>query len=176
MAALLEMTNDASTPSPLGEAEIRSALDAVLDEESVTRDCVVSLSLVDDSVMRDYNREWRGIDAPTDVLSFEMERPDLAHGAVAAELDGQADVPCELGDIVIAPAYVCRQAPHFDNTAADEMLLLLVHGMLHLLGYDHIVEDEARRMERLEDAIVERIVGSARVTGGTVTRHRGDEA
>ncbi|MCH3943149.1 MAG: rRNA maturation RNase YbeY [Atopobiaceae bacterium] len=176
MSAILEMTDDSSVPSPLGQAEILAAMDAVLEAEGVSRDCVVSLSLVDDEDMRGYNREWRGIDAPTDVLSFEMDRPDLAHGAGADELSAQGDEPCELGDIVLAPDYVRRQAPRFGNTPADEMLLLLVHGMLHLLGYDHIVEEEARRMEAREDELVAGIVGSDRVTGGTVTRHGGDEA
>ena len=86
------------------------------------------------------------MDRATDVLSLECERPDdpdLAEGE-----------PCELGDIVLAPAYIARQAAAFGTTPADESRLLLVHGLLHLLGYDHIEDDEAEVMEAREDELV----------------------
>ena len=85
-------------------------------------------------------------------------------------------MPCELGDIVLAPRYVSVQAPQFGNEPADEMRLLLVHGMLHLLGYDHLEESEAQAMESREDELVAKLVGSDRVNGGTITRHGGDDA
>lgn len=176
MSAILEIAHESSSPSPLSDDEIARTCDLVLEQEHVSRDCDVSVSLVDDDRMAELNGEWRGVDSPTDVLSLELERPDEAHGASPEDVAMGSCVPCELGDIVLAPAFIAEQAPHFENAPADEMRLLLVHGMLHLLGYDHVKEDEAVTMEALEDAIVERLVGSSRVNGGAVTRHGGDES
>lgn len=176
MAASLEIEIDPGVSSPLTEAEIAAACDLVLREECVERECVVSISLVSDERMHELDLEWRGVDRATDVLSFEMERPDIEHGASPEEISLSAGEPCELGDIVLAPAYVADQAPHFGNDPADEMRLLLVHGMLHLLGYDHIEEADAVRMEAREDELVALLVGSDRVRGGAVTRHGGEDA
>lgn len=153
--------------SPLIEGDIESIIDFVLKAESVDRPCFVSVSLVSDEEMHELNLEWRDVDAPTDVLSLECERPDdpgLSEGE-----------PCELGDIVLAPAYITEQAKRLGTTSEKEMTLLLVHGVLHLLGYDHIEEDEALAMEEREDEIVSLLTGEA--TKATLTRHRdGDDA
>ncbi len=126
----------------LNEEELFQTIALVLDEEEVERPCGVSLSIVDDERMRELNAEWRGIDRATDVLSLECERPD--------DPDLAPGEPCELGDIVLAPAYIARQAQSFGTTPADETRLLLVHGTLHLLGYDHLQDDEAEVMEARE--------------------------
>ena len=65
-----------------------------------------------------------------------------------------ADELIELGDVILAPEVIERQAPGFGNTPADECRLMLVHGLLHLLGYDHIEDDEAEVMEAREDALL----------------------
>ena len=129
----------------LDENETVRIVETVLAEEGVTRPCYVSVSVVDDERMRELNGEWRGMDRPTDVLSLECERPD--------DPDLGEDEPCELGDIVLAPDYIGRQAASFGTTPADECRLLLVHGMLHLLGYDHVKDDEAEEMEAREDEL-----------------------
>lgn len=163
----LDLVAESETPCALSEEELVRTVSFVLDEEGVTRPCGVSLSVVDDERMRELNADWRGIDRATDVLSLECERPDDPDLA-----DGE---PCELGDIVLAPAYIAHQAQGFGTTPANETRLLLVHGVLHLLGYDHMEEDEATVMEAREDELVARLVGGGSLAGVRITRHREDE-
>lgn len=151
---------------PLEEAEIERICELVLAEEGVERPCFVSVSTVDEERMHELNLEWREQDKATDVLSLECERPDdpsLAPGE-----------PCELGDIVLAPSYIERQAQGFGTTFADECRLLLVHGLLHLLGYDHLEDDEAEVMEAREDALLDLIATDNDLGGITFTRHAGE--
>lgn len=149
--------------SLLSEDEICSDCDLVLAEEGVDRDCLVSISVVGNDEIRSLNAEWRGRDAVTDVISLECERPD--------DPDLAPDEPCELGDIVLAPARIAEQSVGFGTTPADECRLLLVHGMLHLLGYDHVEEDEALAMEAREDELVSLLPLDAQVGHVRVTRH-----
>ncbi len=162
------MTSEDAEPI-LSEEELVRVCDYVLAEEGVGRPCMVSLSVVSDERMRELNAEWRGIDRATDVLSLECERPD--------DPDLSPGEPCELGDIVLAPSYITAQAARFGTTPRDECRLLLVHGMLHLLGYDHLEDDEAEVMEAREDELVARIGTDAPMEHVEFTRHReGDEA
>lgn len=166
MQLTLDFTCYEGVDAPVSEGEIERICARVLEEEGVERPCFVSVSLVDDVAMQDLNAEWRDIDRVTDVLSLECERPDdplLAPGE-----------PCELGDIVLAPAYIEKQAARLSTPFETEFTLLLVHGMLHLLGYDHLEEEDAAAMEEREDALVSLIVGSP--SHASLTRHgKGDE-
>lgn len=151
----------------LDEGEVRAACDLVLAEQGVERPCMVSVSAVGERRIRELNAEWRGVDRATDVISLECERPDdpsLAPGE-----------PCELGDIVLAPDYIARQAASFGTTAADETRLLLVHGLLHLLGHDHLDDASATRMEGLEEALLALLPGDGTVDRVVLTRHRGED-
>jgi rRNA maturation RNase YbeY len=106
----------------------------------------LSLVLVSDRVMHDLNREWRGKDRPTDVLAFAQ-----GEGAGAAP-DGL------LGDVVISVDTARRQAAALRHSLVVEADRLLVHGLLHLLGYDHERSPaEARRMQRKERAVLRAI-------------------
>jgi len=100
-------------------------------------DCELSLSLVRDPAIRKLKRQYFGIDAATDVLSFP-----------AGDFPGPGPRP--LGDIVISLDTARRAAGDFDSTFEDELSLYLAHGLLHLLGFDHQTPAEARKMERLE--------------------------
>jgi probable rRNA maturation factor len=106
----------------------------------------LSLVLVSDAVMRRLNREWRGADRPTDVLSF-------------AQAEGQGGAPAGLlGDVVISVDTARRQAQERAAPLACELDRLLIHGVLHLLGYDHERSPaEARRMQRRERALARRL-------------------
>lgn len=159
-----DLSFEGDVEAPIPEREIRDDCDLVLAEEGVTRPCLVSISVVGDERIHELNREWRGIDRPTDVISLECERPD--------DPDLAPGEPCELGDIVLAPAYIARQAQGFGTTPADEFRLLLVHGMLHLLGYDHIEDAEAEVMEAREDELVALIRTDAELGHVDLTRHR----
>ncbi|MDI9589634.1 MAG: rRNA maturation RNase YbeY [Acidobacteriota bacterium] len=158
---------DGATPA-LDEGELLATARLVLREEGIDRPCRLSLSVVGDGRMRELNRSWRGVDRVTDVLSLECERPD--------DPDLAPGEPCELGDVVLAPSHIARQAAHFQTTPADETRLLLVHGLLHLLGYDHLVDEEAAAMEAREDALVSLLATDADRAGARVTRHEGDGA
>lgn len=113
----------------------------------------ISIALTDDATVQELNAAWRGKDKPTNVLSFAS----LADDEDAEELlaEGRSD-PVMLGDILLALETLQREAAAEAKTMADRTAHLTVHGMLHLLGYDHIVEDEAEEMERLETEILER--------------------
>lgn len=147
---------DDEVSAPLTEDEMVAQLERVLEAEQIERLCMVSVSLVTNEHMQDINRTWRDANKVTDVVSLECERPD--------DLALALDEPCELGDIILAPAYIKDQAVQFNSTLEAEMRLLLVHGMLHLLGYDHLEDDEAAIMEAKEDALVG--------IDHTLTRHR----
>jgi len=105
----------------------------------------LSLSFVGLAEIRRLNCEYRGIDEPTDVLSFECDSPDEA-------TDGQ---PLSLGDVVIAPAVAAERLGRYDRELPQALELLLVHGILHLSGYDHQSEADAQAMEATEDELLE---------------------
>lgn len=149
---------------PLTEDELTGICETVLIQEGVTRPCYVSVSVISDDEMRTHNLEWRDVDAATDVISLECERPD--------DEDLSEGEPCELGDILLAPDYIARQAKEFGTTPADECRLLYIHGLLHLLGYDHLEEDEAQEMEALEDELLGLVKTDATIDHVTITRHR----
>jgi probable rRNA maturation factor len=101
------------------------------------------LKLVDEGTMTEMNTRWMGMDGPTDVLSFPMD--ELRPGR-----DGEPEVEGILGDMLLCPQYAIAQAPQFSRTPDDEMHLLTIHGILHLLGYDHAEPDEEREMFGLQ--------------------------
>ncbi|MDO4437097.1 MAG: rRNA maturation RNase YbeY [Coriobacteriaceae bacterium] len=169
MAVLI--SNDAELTELLSREEICAVVEHVLAAEGVEREVEISLSYVDEAEMYELNREWRGIDRTTDVLSFEC---DSAFDDSIPECE-----PLELGDIILAPEVIAAQAPSFGNTPADECRLMLVHGLLHLLGYDHIEDDEAEVMEAREDEFLRELAvmrgeDPARVSVGPITNHAHD--
>lgn len=120
----------------------------VMDYMKCPANTELSLSFVTDERIHELNRDFRGIDRPTDVLSFECDN---------LPFDGE-DVDdeeiYELGDTIIAPDVAREQTKLYGTTFEQEVTLLITHSILHLLGYDHIEEDEAQEMEALEDEII----------------------
>lgn len=103
----------------------------------------LSVAFVDDERMRELNRDWRGKDRPTDVLSFsQIEGEDMPGEAVL------------LGDVVLSVDTLQRQAREGGWTDEEELVRLLLHGLLHLLGHDHEVEDDAAAMRAEEKRLV----------------------
>jgi probable rRNA maturation factor len=110
----------------------------------------IGIRLTDDGELRDLNRRYRSIDAPTNVLSFPMF--ECTPGAdLAAPPDGP---PLALGDVVLAFETVRGEAASQGKTLADHLGHLVVHGVLHLLGYDHLDDIQAAAMEHLEAVIL----------------------
>jgi probable rRNA maturation factor len=101
------------------------------------------VKLVDEPTMTQFNERWMGKTGPTDVLSFPMD--ELRPGR-----DGEPEPEGVLGDILLCPQYASAQAPVFSRTPEDEMDLLTIHGILHLLGYDHAEPDEEHEMFALQ--------------------------
>jgi probable rRNA maturation factor len=124
-----------------------------LEHEQVATPAEVSVVLADDTLVHELNRDYRDTDAPTDVLSFAQ-----AEGEPFAPPDG---APRHLGDVVISLETARRQAQQAGIAVDDEVAHLLVHGVLHLLGYDHERPDEETIMRGREDAIL----------GGTAYHH-----
>lgn len=108
---------------------IRNGIEATLLAEEFPYDAEVSVLLCDNAAIREKNREYRGKDTSTDVLSFPMFLPD--------ELDDPMEIPVPLGDIVISLERAEEQAAELGNTPLREIAFLAVHSTLHLLGYDH---------------------------------------
>jgi probable rRNA maturation factor len=105
----------------------------------------LAISLADDAAQQRLNRDWRGVDQPTNVLAFPAWNPDtpIPPGA-----------PLLLGDVVLAFETAAREADEQGKPLSDHLSHLIVHGVLHLLGYDHVTEAEAVAMESLEKSIL----------------------
>jgi probable rRNA maturation factor len=124
--------------SPVSDATVELAAQAALavSPAAPSEICEVTVVLTDDDEMRALNLTWRGKDKPTNVLSFPA--------------GDEPGAPGFLGDVVIAYETALDEARAENIGFADHVSHLMVHGMLHLLGFDHLQEDEAERMEDLE--------------------------
>lgn len=119
----------------------------------------LTVAIVDDDQVRTLNHTYRGIDAPTDVLSFAGHDPSPESrpaGAPALALPPElaAELAAYLGDILIAYPYTAAQAARYAVPVANELCLLTVHGVLHLLGYDHDTPTAEQRMWAAQDAVL----------------------
>lgn len=121
----------------------------VLGREEKPENSEVSVSFVDDEEIAQLNEEYRGKIGPTDVLSFECDNLEDEMSGFGFEEDIY-----ELGDIVIAVDVAERQTKEFGTNFEEEITLLLVHGLLHLCGYDHIEDVEAEVMEAREAELI----------------------
>jgi probable rRNA maturation factor len=119
-----------------------------------------SLSFVDESTIQGLNLDYRGIDDPTDVLSFPLMEGTPMPAVVPEGLQ-------LLGDVVIAPAIAARQALERGHTLDDELALLMAHGLLHLLGYDHDTPENKDRMWDQQAFLLSRL--------GVVVHNFGDD-
>ena len=108
--------------------------------------CELSVTVSDDETVRALNRQYAGEDAVTDVLSFSQREGE--------EFVSPPEGAPQLGEVVIAYPQALRQAAERGRAATEEVTRLLVHGVLHLLGYDHAEPEEARRMREREEALV----------------------
>lgn len=126
----------------LAEGAARAAL---AEAAEMSPRAVVGVILTDDAEQRGLNRTYRGKDSPTNVLAFAMAEPGAP---------GPAGSPVLLGDVVLAFETVAREAAEQDKPLADHLRHLVVHGVLHLLGFDHEIDTDAATMEARETAIL----------------------
>jgi probable rRNA maturation factor len=115
----------------------------VMSRMRVHPEAELCVKLVDEPTMAEFNKRYMGKDGPTDVLSFPMDELRPAR-------EGELEEEGILGDMLLCPQYATAQAPAFSRTPDDEMRLLTIHGILHLLGYDHAEPDEEREMFALQ--------------------------
>ena len=144
---LINRTNqDMKQYAPLFH-EIAASAEKVLELDDA---CIISVTFVRSAAIHRINRDYRGIDRPTDVISF----------AVRDDTDGFEDVEEEmdLGDIFINIDYARRQAKEYGHSEKREICFLFTHGLLHCLGYDHMTEKDEKEMFRLQDRILDPIV------------------
>ncbi len=132
----------------------------VLDSENCPYETTVNLLLTDDAGIREYNKNYRNIDAETDVLSFpnlEFETPGDFSGVEEREADCFDPDSGELvlGDIILNVSRVKEQAVEYGHSELREFAFLLAHSLFHLCGYDHMEPDEAAFMEEKQEAVLQ---------------------
>lgn len=132
-------------------ALIERTIALVLTQEAHAAPVVVSVLVADDATLHMLNRDYRGVDAPTDVLSFANADDDATLPFVVAP-----DAPQHLGDIALSYERVLAQAAEYGHSPQRELAYLVAHGTLHLLGYDHEQgPEEAAAMRAREEAAME---------------------
>ena len=131
---------------PVDLDRLRRLAELVLAEEGYPIETELTVLLVSEDEMAAYNERFLERSGPTDVLAFPVE--ELMPGVVPDQ-DSNGP-PLIIGDVIVAPGYVGRQAKENDVEFDDEMALMVAHGILHLLGYDHIDDADAEMMERRE--------------------------
>ena len=143
---------------------VRKAAQAAVDEVRVDHAVEISIRLADDAVLHALNLEYRGIDKPTDVLSFGSESwsdgQKLDEGALEIDLGmpNQPDQAADyLGDIIISMERCVAQAEASGHAVDEELALLVVHGTLHLLGFDHNNQTRKKRMWSAQDRALKAI-------------------
>ena len=124
---------------------IQTVCQKVMESEECDFDAQISLTLTDNENIRQINNEHRGIDRPTDVLSFPMLEFDENGDIVENEVEYDEDM-IMLGDIVISRERAREQAIEFGHSFTREIAFLTAHSMLHLLGYDHVDDEEGERI------------------------------
>lgn len=147
MALDLSLCDDVVLPDhwpPLMEVLWR----AFCAQEKIPLEAIVDLTFCGETTIQEVNRDHRGIDAPTDVLSFPMFAPDEPIQALGGE-------DLLFGDILISMPHIFAQAEAYGHSPDREALYLLAHGLLHLAGYDHICDEDREVMRQREEALME---------------------
>lgn len=159
MTFYIENETEYAFPFPVQEI-FESVCKAVLASEGCEYEAEVSLTITDNTGIREINREFRGIDRETDVLSFpnvDFEIP----GKFEMDEEHEADYfnpdsgELLLGDIMISVDRMLEQAQNYGHSEKREFAFLVAHSMLHLCGYDHMAPDEAKVMEEKQEAILQ---------------------
>ena len=127
------------------EQDFTAIIEQALKTLGIEDDVEVSCVLVDDERIHEFNREYRHIDRSTDVISFAMEDNDQFY------VEG---MPRTLGDIFISVDHAKKQAEEYGHSLRREMCFLFTHGILHLLGYDHMTDEQEKEMFGLQDEIL----------------------
>ena len=150
------------------EATLKKAMDIIARLEKLTDNTEVDITIVDNDEIHQLNRDYRGIDRPTDVLSFALDEGDEEPEVE----DGEAEHL--LGDVIISAPRAVEQGEEFGHGLNREMTYLAVHGMLHLLGYDHMEEADKQVMRAREEQVLR--PRRSRCSGNWTWRKKSTEA
>ena len=154
---MIEVNYNAISELPNEEKLIKEVVSRVLEEEKVLPEVDVYITLTNNEEIHKINKEYRDVDRPTDVLSFPMyERDEIA----GLKNDTDDEIEKILGDIIVSIEKVREQAEEYGHSFERELAYLVTHGMLHLLGYDHMIEEEKEQMRKKE----EEILGKLKIT------------
>ena len=151
--SLISVTNDSDTACDL-EALGRLAV-FLLDRLRLHPDCELAITLVDDQRMTDLHVEWMDEPGPTDVLSFPMDE-------LRSAAEGEAPEQGVVGDIAMGPSFAAIQAAEKGRPLDEELQFLMIHGFLHLIGYDHQEPEDEDQMFALQDLILAEWLNGAR--------------
>jgi probable rRNA maturation factor len=147
---MMQITITNNSPTDISSeliAQLEQLASSVLAQEDAPKDSRIDITFVNATQIAEMNAEYRQIAEPTDVLSFAI-------GDDEDFWEQEPDGSVILGDIVVAPEVVAQRLDKYDLDFCCAMRLMVVHGVLHLLGYDHIKEKDAHIMEQLEDKYV----------------------
>jgi len=132
------------------KATLRRVVEEIASAEGITSPTAVSLVIADDETVHELNREWRGMDRTTDVLAFALREGDMA-------FPSDAEGTTQLGEVIISLPQAERQAKRAGHSLKREIAVLVIHGILHLLGYDHQTTGQRKRMRTREAEILARL-------------------
>jgi probable rRNA maturation factor len=149
----IEVSNESGVD--VSESELISVARFVIEKMDVHPAAELSMVLVDSAAMADLHMRWMDLPGPTDVMSFPMD--ELEPGG---RPDSPEPGPAMLGDIVLCPEFAEQQAANAGHSLGQELALLTVHGVLHLLGYDHAEPDEEKEMFALQGQLLEEWVAN----------------
>lgn len=152
---------------PVDVARWAGLAEAVLAAEGIVGDTELSVLFVDRDTMAELNARFMGAEGATDVLAFPLDgalvepgrQPDGGFAGPDREPPAPDELPLLLGDVVVCPAVAAANAPEHAGTYDDELALLLVHGILHLLGMDHAEPDDRAAMQARERDLLARLHG-----------------
>ena len=133
------------------EEIINKVIKTVLELEEIKHDLDIYITLTNNEEIHIINKEYRNVDRPTDVLSFPMYEREEIPKLREEKVDDTEEI---LGDIIISIPKIKEQAEEYGHSYERELAYLTTHGMLHLLGYDHIIEEEKVVMREHEEAVL----------------------
>lgn len=151
----LEIINDEQLIPTARETWIDQLVDYAAKKLDLPDDTEMSISLITDEKIREINREYRQKDCVTDVISFAIEDGEDDDLPNFEELAEELDIPRNIGDLFIAPNHVAEQAKEYDHSFDREFGYTVVHGFLHLNGYDHIEPEDEKVMIKLQEEILD---------------------
>lgn len=137
---IIDFIDEAEIATPAAIELVKKVLTYVAEQEGIKKDAELSISFVSDEEIQEINRTYRGKDQPTDVISFAMQE----QGEGEIQIVGEDFVI--LGDIIISMDRTKEQAAEYGHSFERELAFLATHGLLHLIGYDHMTEEDEKEM------------------------------